>query len=115
MTTTPKSVITAVVVILGLIALAVVGGEIVLRLLDKPLLPNDIVVIGAAAAGAIGGVLASTRTTPELPSGSTLTGGAVTLTTPTMAQDAGETASGSPVPAYATQPIVAADHPTNAR
>lgn len=99
MTTTPKSVILAVVVMLGLIALAVVGGSVALAATGNSALPDSIVVIGASAAAGMTGLLASTRTTPELPPGAQLTGGATTLTTPTTAENAGETPSGTPLTA----------------
>lgn len=98
MTTTPKSVILAVVVVLGAIALAVVAGAIVLQATGNGPLPGEVLAIGAGAAGAVGGVLASTRTTPELPPGAQLTGGATTLTTPT----AGNAGSNAPNPAPTT-------------
>lgn len=54
-------------VVLGLmaIALAVVVGEIVLLALQRDLLPGEIVVLGSAAVGGLGGVLASTRSTKQ--------------------------------------------------
>lgn len=104
MTTTPKVVILAVVIVLGAIALAVVAGAIVLQATGNGQLPGEVLAIGAGAAGAVGGVLASTRTTPELPPGAQLTGGAVTLTTPIVAQNAGETAGGQPVAAPVLSP-----------
>lgn len=99
MTTTPKIVILAVVIVLGMIALAVVAGAIVLQATGNGPLPGEVLAIGAGAAGAVGGVLASTRTTPELPPGAVLQQGATTITAPTTAQNAGETASGTPVAA----------------
>lgn len=59
---TSRTTVLAVVVGLGLIALAVVVGGLVLAGLDKPI-PDSLVTIGASAAGALGGVLASTRST----------------------------------------------------
>lgn len=137
MTTTPKSVILAVVVVLGLFALGALAGCIFL--LDSGKDATVVAVIATpmgVALGLVGGMLASARTTPELPPGSQLVGGAVTLTTPTTAQNDGETFSGTPLvpaavsspvapqyaptlaepfdhstePAFATAPIVAADH-----
>lgn len=116
MTTTPKSVILAVVIFLGLVVLGVVAGAIALQLAGKGDLPGSLVTLGGTALGALAGVLASTRTTPELPPGAQLTGGAVTLTTPTVAQNAGETASGTPVvapeayPATLPAPLAPEDH-----
>jgi len=54
-------------VVLGLmaIALAVVIGEITLLALQRDLLPGEIVVLGSAAVGGLGGVLASTRSTKQ--------------------------------------------------
>lgn len=88
---TPKAVIMAVVIILGLIVLAVVGGAVILAVMGEKSLPGEIVTIGAGSAGALGGLLASTRTTE--------TGDGFTATT---AQ-----------PDYTTTPIVAADHPAS--
>ncbi len=106
MTTTPKSVILAVVVVLGTIAIAVIGGQIVLQLTHNGSLPDSIVVIGAGAAGAVGGVLASTRTMPDLPEGSTLTSGSTTLTNPTASTPLVTVESD-----YRSAPVVAADQP----
>lgn len=102
-TTTPKLVIVLVVFMLGLIALAVVIGEIVLLALGKPLLPDLVVGIGVACAAGLTGLLAGTRTTPELPAGTTLQMGGTTLTnaavTPELAQG------------YATEPVRSAGAP----
>lgn len=108
MTTTPKAVILAVVVFLGLIVLCVIAGSVVLQLTGNGPMPSDIQNLGLVALGALAGVLATTRTTPELPPGAQLTGGATSLTTPTIAQNAGETASGVPVAAPAAPAVPAA-------
>jgi len=49
-----------VILFLGLIALAVVVGGQLLSALDKEV-PVSIVALGSGAAGALGGILASTR------------------------------------------------------
>lgn len=94
---TPRSVILAVVIILGVIGLAVIGGSVLLAVLEKPPLPTSIVVLGSTSIGAVAGMLASTRTTE--------TGVSYTATTssPTPPTEAD----------YTTTPIVAADHPAS--
>jgi hypothetical protein len=59
---TSRAVVLAVVIGLALIAVVVVTGGLVLAGMDKSV-PDSIIVIGASAAGALGGVLASTRST----------------------------------------------------
>lgn len=81
MTTTPKSVILAVVIVLGLVVLTVAGGEVALVATHNGHLPPIIVGMATGALGGLIGLLGSTRTTPELPPGTTLTGGTTTLTT----------------------------------
>ena len=49
-----------VILFLGIIALAVVVGGQVLAAFDKEV-PEQIVLLGVAAAGALGGILASTK------------------------------------------------------
>lgn len=53
-----------VIGVLGLLALAVVVGGIVLALDDKSL-PGELIAIGSAAAGAVGGILSKTGDTSE--------------------------------------------------
>jgi hypothetical protein len=48
-----------VIAVLGALALAVVVGGIVLALEDKSL-PGELIAIGSAAAGAVGGILSKT-------------------------------------------------------
>jgi hypothetical protein len=79
MTTTPKGVILLVVGVLGLFAVAALAGCFVLLLEDKP--STAVVVLATpmgVALGAVAGVLASTRTTPELAPGVTVTGSSIT-------------------------------------
>lgn len=99
MTTTPKSVILAVVVFLGVFTLLGLVGTVFL--IDRGHATGaEIALVSSPtvfALGVLGGILASPRTTPELPPGTTLTGGQVTLSTATTAQNAGETGSGVPV------------------
>lgn len=62
-----KAALGVVVVVLGLVALAVVGGAIILALDDRPPLPTEIAMIGGAAVtalAAVGGVLAVSRPEP---------------------------------------------------
>lgn len=107
MTTTPKSVILAVVLFLGVFALLGLAG--VVFLIDRGHATGaEIALVSSPtvfALGALAGLLGSTRTTPELPEGAQLTGGAITLTTPTAAQNAGETFSGTPLAPTEAQPV----------
>jgi hypothetical protein len=57
-----SSTVNLVIAVLGLLALSVVVGGIVLALDDKSL-PGELIAIGSAAAGSIGGILAKTGTT----------------------------------------------------
>lgn len=63
-----RAAVAAVIVVLGLVALAVVGGAVVLALDDRPPLPTEIAMIGGAAVtglAAVGGVLAVVRPQPK--------------------------------------------------
>lgn len=53
-----------VIAVLGLLALSVVVGGIILALSDKAL-PGELIAIGSAAAGAVGGILSKTGDTAE--------------------------------------------------
>lgn len=53
-----------VIGVLGLLALLVVAGGIVLALNDKSL-PGELIAIGSAAAGTVGGILAKSETGPQ--------------------------------------------------
>ena len=59
----PKTIY-MVITVLGLLALAVVIGGIVLTLNDKDL-SGELIAIGSAAAGAIAGILSKTGTDPQ--------------------------------------------------
>lgn len=59
-----QSTVRMVIGVLGLLALAVVIGGIVLALDDKSL-PGELIAIGSAAAGAVGGILSKTGDTSE--------------------------------------------------
>ena len=59
---TSRTTVLAVVISLGLIAVIVVAGGIVLAGLDKTI-PDALIAIGAGASGALAGVLSSTRST----------------------------------------------------
>lgn len=63
---TDRKTVLAVVILLGLLGIVCVGGAIVLAAFDKSI-PDGIWTIGAGSAGALGAVLASTRTTPDAP------------------------------------------------
>ena len=54
-----QSTVRLVIGVLGLLALAVVVGGIILALDDKAL-PGELIAIGSAAAGAVGGILSKT-------------------------------------------------------
>jgi hypothetical protein len=54
-----QSTVRLVIAVLGLLALAVVVGGILLALDDKAL-PGELIAIGSAAAGAVGGILSRT-------------------------------------------------------
>jgi hypothetical protein len=54
-----QSTVRLVIAVLGLLALAVVCGGILLALDDKSL-PGELIAIGSAAAGAVGGILSRT-------------------------------------------------------
>lgn len=60
---TRPTVVLIVVVVLGLLAFAVVVGGIYLTAIDKSL-PGELIAIGSAAAGAVGGILAKTGPDP---------------------------------------------------
>lgn len=74
MTATPKSVIMAVVVIIGAVVLAVVAADAALIATGNPTLPSQIETLAPVGLAGVIGLLASTRTTPELPPGTTLHG-----------------------------------------
>lgn len=59
-----QSTVRIVIAVLGSLALAVVIGGIVLALNDKSL-PGELIAIGSAAAGAVGGILSKTSTGPQ--------------------------------------------------
>lgn len=59
---TSRTTVLAVVISLGLIALCVVAGALILAAFEKPV-PGEVISIGAGASGALAGVLASTRST----------------------------------------------------
>ena len=59
-----QSTVRLVIAVLGLLALAVVVGGIVLALDDKTL-PGELIAIGSAAAGAVGGILSKTGDAAE--------------------------------------------------
>ena len=59
-----QSTVRLVISALGLLALFVVGGGIYLTAQDKSL-PGELIAIGSAAAGAIGGILSRTGTEPQ--------------------------------------------------
>lgn len=83
MTSTPKSVILAVVVILGVFALAALGA--VTYLIADGQSAATVAILSTPMGLALGGIiglLASTRTTPELPPGGTLTTGTTTISAP---------------------------------
>lgn len=63
---TDRKTVLAVVILLGLLAIACVGGAVTLVAFDKSV-PDGLWTIGAGAAGALGAVLASTRTVAEQP------------------------------------------------
>lgn len=88
MTTTPKSVIMAVVIVLGLFALASLGA-VTFLLSDGQTGETVAIIVGpmGVAIGAVAGVLASTRTTPELAAGQQLVGGQTVLTGPPVVTD----------------------------
>lgn len=54
-----QSTVRIVIAALGLLAFAVVVGGIYLTAIDKSL-PGELIAIGAAAAGAVGGILSRT-------------------------------------------------------
>lgn len=54
-----QSTVRLVIAVLGVLAFAVVVGGIVLALDDKSL-PGELIAIGSAAAGAVGGILSRT-------------------------------------------------------
>ncbi len=62
--TTPKGVILAVILILGLVAVGGLGGIIWLASTHTAI-PTTLEVITSAALGAVSGVLATTRTNPD--------------------------------------------------
>ena len=106
MTTTPKSVILATVILLGLVVLAIVVGEVILVASGDPSLPADVLVLGGTALGGLVGLLAHTGTTPTVPAGSTLTVGQTTLTAPPVGTSSTSSTPYDPMTAV----IVAADH-----
>lgn len=61
-----QATVRLVILVLGALALAVVIGGIVLALDDKSL-PGELIAIGAAAAGAIGGILSKTGAADPTP------------------------------------------------
>ncbi len=81
MTATPKSVILAVVVFLGVFALLGLVGTV--YLIDQGHATGaEIALVSSPtvfALGAIAGILGSTRTTPELPPGGQITTGSTTI------------------------------------
>lgn len=56
-----QATVLAVIIVLGVLAVCVVGGGIYLAANDKTL-PGELIAIGSAAAGAIAGLLAKTGT-----------------------------------------------------
>lgn len=58
---TDRKTVLAVVILLGFLAIACVAGAVILVAFDKSV-PDGLWTIGAGAAGALGAVLASTRT-----------------------------------------------------
>lgn len=60
---TSKTTVLAVVISLAVIAIITVAGAVILAASGDSPLPDSIVTIGAAASGALAGVLASTRST----------------------------------------------------
>ncbi len=63
---TPKGVIQSVIIILGLVVIGGLGGIIWLASTQTPI-PTTLEVITSTALGAVAGVLATTRTTPDVP------------------------------------------------
>ncbi len=61
---TPKGVILAVILILGLVTLGCVGGIIWLASTQTPI-PSTLEVLAGTSLGAVAGVLATTRTNPD--------------------------------------------------
>lgn len=59
-----QSTVRLVIGVLGLLALAVVIGGIYLTAQDKSL-PGELIAIGSAAAGAVGGILSRTGDDPQ--------------------------------------------------
>lgn len=64
MNSNTQGTVRMVIGVLGLLALAVVVGGIILALDDKSL-PGELIAIGSAAAGAVGGILSKTGDTSE--------------------------------------------------
>lgn len=64
MSSNSQGTVRLVIAVLGLLALSVVIGGIVLALDDKGL-PGELIAIGSAAAGAVGGILSKTGDTSE--------------------------------------------------
>ena len=58
-----STTVTLVILVLGVLAMAVVVGGIYLTAIDKSL-PGELIAIGSAAAGAVGGILAKTGPEP---------------------------------------------------
>lgn len=61
---TPKGVILAVILILGIVTVGCVGGIIWLASTSTPI-PSTLEVLAGTALGAVAGVLATTRTNPD--------------------------------------------------
>jgi hypothetical protein len=59
-----QSTVRIVILVLAALALSVVIGGIVLALNDKSL-PGELIAIGSAAAGAVGGILSKTSSGPQ--------------------------------------------------
>lgn len=82
MTTTPKSVIMTIVVIIGLVVVSVVIADAALLATGNPTLPSQIETLAPVGLAGVIGLLASTRTTPELAPGQQLSTAGTTLTGP---------------------------------
>lgn len=64
MSTNSQGTVRLVIAVLGLLALAVVVGGIVLAISDRSL-PGELIAIGAAAAGSVAGILSKTGDTDQ--------------------------------------------------
>lgn len=59
---TSKTTVLAVVIFLGLVALVVTVGGVILANNDKPI-PGELIALGSGALGALAGILSSSRST----------------------------------------------------